>query len=421
LFHPIHGTVLGIDRLTLSQDVSGTIEKKIEERFDHPVTVIFFNGAAADMGPGDPPAPPVEGAAPWPDDFQRIERVGNAAADVITAALPGVAMEEQGIIHTRTARVPINRQVLGYAMGEFPHEWGAVYCGAGAHEACVGEDPPPRSQLMACLPFPDAASSAPRQAPLTAARIGSRLFVTMPGEFSTELGRRIRTEVSATTSFQDIALIGYAQEYTGYSLPEDDWWRGGYETTGALWGPRQGDYLTRSIIALAKSFADPNLPLAFADQGPEPVPGPYQFDPRPAMPSAVPPAVVADVPSQATPDSVVEMSFEGGDPWLGNPVVTLEKRNDDGTFAPVTTLDGRPVTSDAYVMVLHLEPDPPYTQDAEARHFRWTVRLPVRRPVGGGPALEGGAFRLVARGRAQVAGAATPVDYELPSAVFTVP
>ena len=32
--YAIHGTVLGIDDLTLSQDVSGGIERAIEDRFD---------------------------------------------------------------------------------------------------------------------------------------------------------------------------------------------------------------------------------------------------------------------------------------------------------------------------------------------------------------------------------------------------
>ncbi len=419
LFHAVHPTIVGIERLMLSKDVAGGIESKVAERFDRPVTVVFFNGAAADMGPGSPPLPAVEGAAAWPDDFTRIENLGNVAADVVHAALPAIATEAEGVVHARIARLPIDRELIGYGAGEFPHQNGAVYCGAGSEEACVGEPLPPPRSLTSCIPFPDRASSAPRQTPVSAARVGERVFMTTPGEFSIELGRRIRTALHEAGQ-ADVVIVGYAQEYTGYSLPEDDWWRGGYEASGALWGPKQGDYLTGHIIGAGLSFLDPTRPLTFREAPVEPEPGPYAPEPRAALRSTAPPAIVADAPASAGPDTVVEMTWEGGDPWLGNPVVTIERQVDDG-FAPVTTAAGAPFDSDGYAMTLELSPDPPYTEEAESRRFRWTVKLPVRRPAGGGPALDGGTFRLVARGRAHVAGEAEPVDYALPGAAFSVP
>lgn len=421
LLHAVHPTIIGIAQHLLSQDVAGGIEAKVAEAFDHPVTVMFLNGAAADMGPGSPEPPRFEGAAPWPEDFARIEAIGMAAAEAVMAAYADIEMKAEGVVHGRTARIPISRALLGYADGEFPYPHGAVYCGAGVEEACVGEEPPPRRGLMSCVRFPDEASAAPGRAPLTAARIGDRVLLTTPGEFAIALGRRIRTQVAAMTGFDDVVIVGYAQEYTGYSLPEDDWWRGGYEASGALWGPRQGDYLTEGIIALGLSFAEPTVPLPFDDQPPLPVPGPYEFEPREALRSAGPPGVVADVPAEAPAGTVVEMTFAGGDPWLGNPVVTLERRAENGNFVPVTTADRRPVTSDGYVMTLRLDPDPPYTEEAEARVFRWTVRLPVGRPYGGGPDLAGATLRFVARGRAHVAGEPAPAAYTVESSPFSVP
>lgn len=420
LFHAVHPTVIGISRLTLSQDVSGGIEAKVAERFDHPVTVLFFNGAAADMGPGSPERQRVEGATPWPDDFARIEAIGEAAADAVHAAWPDIPLQEEGVVHARVARAPISRRDIGYGEGEFPHENGAVYCGAGTDEACVGDELPPVRGLMACIPFPTPESAAPMQVPISAARIGDRMLVTTPGEFAIALGRRVRTEVAAQTDYQDVVIVGYANEYTGYSLPEDDWWHGGYEASGALWGPKQGDYLTGRVIEVALSFADPERRLPFREPPAPPVPGPYDIEPRALLRSAVEPQVLADVPPAAEPGALVEYAFAGGDPWPGNPVVTLERRLEDGTFEPVRTPDGRPVTTDGYEMTLHLDPDPPYTEEADARTFRWTVRLPTIRTYGGGPALRGGTFRLVARGKAHVAGAPDPVDYTLESGSFSV-
>ena len=53
-----HGTVQGYSDLTLSGDMGSFVEQRIEERFDHDVTVLFFNSWGADSAPGNPPEDP---------------------------------------------------------------------------------------------------------------------------------------------------------------------------------------------------------------------------------------------------------------------------------------------------------------------------------------------------------------------------
>lgn len=419
LFHTIHGTALGMRQYSLSQDVTGAIEAKVAERFADDVFVMFVNGAAADMSPGNPPLERDDAAAPWPGDYEQCEAVGQAAADTVMGALDGVELKAEGIVHSRTARVPLNREAIGYGEGEFPYQYGAVYCGAGLDEHCVGE-PPYENLLIGCIAMPDAENAAPTQAPITVGQIGDLSFVTTPGEFSVALGRRAAQAFAAETG-QTTVVIGYAQEYTGYSLGEDDWHQGGYEASGALWGPRQGDHLADAVISLARSYVDSRLPLRFVDQPPLPVPPDYVYDPWPTMRSPVPAAVVSEPPESVGKGEVVEFVYTGGDPWLGNPVVTLEQQGEGG-FAPVR-LGARPVTTDGYVMTLELVPDPPYAR-MEApglpHTFNWHATLPVGRRFGGGPALAGGTFRFVARGRIHVEGAAEPVEYTLESRPFSV-
>lgn len=419
VFHAIHGTLLSMREYALSQDASGGLEAKIAERFDHPVQVMFVQGAAADMAPGSPHFDPPADAAQWNGAFDRAERLGRRAADVVMAMFDDIEMSETGVIHARTERVAIDRDILGYDPAEFRWEHGAVYCGAGYDERCVGEPPNP-DLLRGCLPFPTAESAAPKQAPLTIGRIGDYAFVTAPGEFSTALGRRAREGVEASLGLP-VLFLGYAQEYTGYNLAHDDWWQGGYESSGAMWGPRQGDHFVDAIIELGRSYAQPRRPLGFPQGDLEPVPGPYDdFEPFPVMPSPVEAGVLTDAPEAAAAGEVVRVTFAGGDPWLGNPLVTLEAQDGEG-WAPVTWPDGRRVTSDDYSMVLSLVPDPVYEDDeATARTFQWTVELPTVRPAGGGPDVRGRTLRLTLSGRILVDGADAPADYAISSRAFTV-
>lgn len=417
LFHSIHGTVLSMRDATLSQDVTGAIEAKVAESFEDPVFVMFMNGAAADVSPSSPGFPAEPDAAPWPEPYTRTELIGRAAAEVVQAAAGAIETHTDVVLHSRTARVPLNRQVLGYPDGLFPFEHGAVYCGVAQEERCVDEAPYSTELLRGCLPFPDAENSAPTQAPLTVGQIDGLGFITTPGEFSVSLGRVAR-EAAEEALGLPVVIMGYAQEYTGYSLTEEDWWHAGYEASGALWGPRQGDWLARAISSLARSYANPRLPLAFADQAPLPPRAPADFEPFAVQPSVEAPIILAEVGDLA-PADVATFAFSGGDPWLGNPIVHLEQRDEAGEFHPVH-LGGQPVTSDGYVITLTLEPEPPYAEEAEARRLRWIATMPAVRPFGGGPALRGGTFRFVAEGRALVVGDAEPQRYRLAGAPFQV-
>lgn len=419
LFHTVHGTAVGMDQYSLSQDISGGIEAKVAERFDDDVFVMFVNGAAADMSPGSPPFEREAGVPEWPRDYEKCEAVGRAAADTVMSVVDSIALKTEGVVHSRTARVPINRAALGYADGEFPYEHGAVYCGAGLDERCLGEDPYD-NLLIGCIAFPDARNSAPTQAPLTVGQIGELSFITTPGEFSVSLGRRAAQAMEAVTG-QHTVVFGYSQEYTGYSLGEDDWYQGGYESSGALWGPRQGDHFADAIISLAHAYGNPRIPLAFDDQPPLPVPAASTDAPWPTMRSPVPAATTREPAEQVERGDIVAFSFTGGDPWLGNPIVTLE-RQVEGAFVPVK-LGAQTVTTDGYLMTLQMAPEPPYTVDeapGTSHTFNYTAALPIGRSYGGGPVLAGGTFRLVARGQTHLEGADAPAAYEIASRAFAV-
>lgn len=399
LTYAIHGTVLDADMHHLSQDVSGAIERKIEEGFDDPVPVLFFNSWAADMAPGEPLPPSDPGPySVIPGAYTRCEGLGNRAARTAWEVLPTISMKDTADLSSRTVWIPLNREAIGYGEGEFPYEWGAVYCGGGAAGACwTGEPDPVPGMDTACLFFPQDLP-APDRTLVTVGRIGDLVFATFPGEAVTQIGMDLRDEVSALAGGLDVAFFGYSQDYTGYSTPEWDWWQGGYEAAGAIWGPKQGDYLKARILDAARAFFDPGTPLPFTPPPPSSPPD-QPYAERGATGSLDPGEVVQDVSPTYGPTDTVVFAFAGGDPWLGTPVVTLEVLAGQ-TFTPFLRANGTPVGSDGYEFSLRLDPDPSYfdAPKAAARRFVWTATLPIKRVADQRTPITPGTYRLVASG-----------------------
>lgn len=400
LSYAVHGTVLGIEELTLSQDVSGGIEQMVADRFDHPVTVAMFNAWGADMSPADPGVPP----SSVPAHEARIAGVGAVVADAVEGALPGLTWSEEPEILSRTWRVAIDRDAIGYTDAEFPYEFGAVYC-SGTPEDC---DPTTIVEGLdhACLPF-NAEYPAPNQTELTAGHLGELSFVTFPGEPGTLLAEQVIATLEGEGVEGPFAFFGYSQDYLGYSILEDDWWQGGYEAGGALWGPRQGEYLAgraADVFRWTHGTAEPpgDLPGPIAPFD-DPTYTPY----APTSPDR-PGTVQADVPADPARDTLVTFVVRGLDPWLGTPLATIV--DDAGT--PLTRPNGAEWTSDELPFAWHLEVVPPYEEAAARREFRWGLTFPTTHPVEGAALpLGAGAHRV----RVEL-----PDGTEVLSAPFTV-
>ncbi len=373
LAYAIHGTVHGIDDLLLSQDVSGGIEQAVQGRFDHDVHVQMFNSWGGDMSPANPDVDQREGAVQDPA-FDRVERVGVVVADAVEAALSDLTWTDEPEIAMRTWRVPIDRDVIGYEDGIFEYDYGAVYCSVNEELLTCDGDNYFESLDEACVPF-SSEFPAPDQTTLSAGRLAGLYFVTFPGEPGTLLAEQVMNGIRDNDpDVEDIAFYGYSQDYLGYSILEDDWWNGGYEASGALWGPKQGEYLSgKTIEAFDWTFGgttptDQRDPIATFEVGDY---TPY----TPAEPVSVGTILVEPAETAVWTDT---LTFEvaGNDPWLGAPLATLQHA--DGT--PVTRPGGQPVDSDGQAFSVRLVPEPGYADapDASSRTFRWIFEMPVR-------------------------------------------
>ncbi len=377
--YAVHGTVLDIGDLTLSQDVSGAVEQAVEDSFDHPVMVSMYDSWGADMSPSTPDLEAQEGAS-MPDGYDSMEAIGQSVTAAVQEALQDLDPQEEPEIAARTFRVAIDREHIGYGDDVFEYDYGAVYCTADGD--C--KDPQPIEGLDSmCIPFNEE-YPAPDQTLYTAGQLGDLHFITFTGEPGTLLAEYVMDGMQAHDGVEDTMFLGYTQDYLGYSVLEDDWWLGGYEASGALWGPRQGSYLADKAVAAFDEF----MGVGFMGFQPAPI---WTFD-DPEYDSLVPESavdfgsVLQQVEASYGITDTVVFAVAGSDPWLGAPLAVLETSAGE----PVLRAGGQAADSDSYLFWVDLTPDPPYDESASARSFQWQFSLPVqhRYPISG-LALEG--------------------------------
>jgi hypothetical protein len=309
----------------------------------------------------------------------------------------------------------IDRDAVGYEEGIFPFQYGGVYCASSTEPDCdpstnLLEDRPDKY----CIPFTEE-FSAPTQTLISAGQLGELSFVTFPGEPGTLLAEQVMAEMRASGA-GDIAFFGYSQDYLGYAILEDDWWQGGYEAAGALWGPQQGAYLAGQAAMVFDEFVVADAPVDFSDlMEPAPV-VPFDVSDYPIYDPESPAdvgTVLVDVAAAYTAVDTIAFTVAGTDPWLGAPLAYLEHA--DGT--PVTRPGGQAWTSDEYLFQVRLATTPTYADQIQAseRRFEWTFALNgAKRVVGAGPTLDGD-YRL----RVEVPREDGTTD-EVVSATFTV-
>ncbi len=381
-----HGTILGIDQLTLSGDMGSVVEQRIAERFDHPVSVLLFNSWGADMSPASPEAAPDESGADQPGSYDRMDRLGNVIADAVVPELDALTYESAPTIRARTYRTHLNRDALNYdedTFSRYPN--GGAYCG-GSEGNCENSDPIENLD-RACIAVPP--DTLPQQTLFTTGQIGEVYFVTAPGEWSTALGTGLMEEVRDRTGGSSM-LIGYANDYTGYSVSEEDWWQGGYEASGALWGPRQGDFLAARALEAFESYLMSYVEPPYREPAPLVAFSDYSYDPYvPETPVSVG-TFETDVPADASATDTLTFTVRGTDPWIGAPVATLQRRM-GGTFETVFRANGLPVDSTSYDFWADLVVTPTYDEAlrSEERTFDWTFHFPISRRAGVGEALSG--------------------------------
>ena len=398
--YAMHGTVLNPENACLSGDAPRTVEQKVRESIDGGPMVMFLQSWAGDMSPGSISIPDTE-EIPAVEEYRRfdkMEALGLSAANTVNESWDSIEMAEDVELGISTKQVPFGLDEIGYEPEDFDLEFGGFMCG-GTQEYCPGEGKV--ANMKNCLPVPE--DYAIPQARISAVKIGPVALVTLPGEPVTTLGEYVVDGARVATGAEEAFLLGYAQDYTGYLLLEDDWGFGGYEAASNFWGPRQGVYLADSVISVAAKLFDEGKELSFAPA--EPLEFTFDmsaaYEPSPSIDAGL---VEEDVPVEVQPNDVVRFGFLGGDPWLGTPTIQVHVQDESAeAFAPLIS-GGRVMDVESYRVHVKMTPQPSWEETMEhpesGRRFIWWAELRTAVPISGADQVLAGVYRFHVKGKA---------------------
>jgi neutral ceramidase len=173
----------------------------------------------------------------------------------------------------------------------------------------------------------------PTAVPLTAALVGDRVLVAVPGEMTVELARRTRAaarRAMAGTRLRRAVVAGYANEYVSYLTTPEEYDAQHYEGGTTVYGPASGQFIASALGDLAGRLAHGAA-----------APAPYPFDPTrglrpdgPAYPPGAPAGRISRQPGAARrlghPSLAWRGAADGLDRPLDRPFVSVQRRAADG-------------------------------------------------------------------------------------------
>jgi len=217
------------------------------------------------------------------------------------------------------------------------------------------------------------------------------LFGFFPGEPTHMYHEQFRRRVKAELGLDFGLMLGFSQDHEGYLLIPEDWLRGGYEPDISVWGPLAAEHVMERTL----EYAD-ELLLDEVHQDSDPLnqfqPTTYPDRPLPTLaPDLTPDAgiIVTSVPEDfwvpanfevelVVPEvvprvqGVVQLAWKGGDPGVDDPKITLEVE-EAGSWVPVTSRTGRPITDSMHDILKAHTPDPLRPVDVQQDHYWWAA------------------------------------------------
>jgi hypothetical protein len=417
--YAMHGTIVDSDEFVFSTDAPGAIEHGIEQRLPQHAPVLYFQSWAGDMSPKVPSEHVTEEGGESRDQYRDLAAIGKGAADIVIPALSTINMSEDLELKVKTIRFPMSDELIN-PDGDFAHyPHGGAYCYPIDSQNCPEDGQPQQvyepAELNCLLPVSEADGIT--WADITAVQIGDLGMITLPGEPLTSVGVDLRDRAIALTGLNQVWILGYAQGYLGYLLHPEDFVLGGYEGSGAIWGPGLGQYLIDRGVEVIGHLIDSTRPLSF-----RPIPLPLVDDITPE--EIIYEEALGDVSwtSQPTRDERGVWSAEwiGGDPSVEAPLVILEyatftQEGDVESWSPLTHASGLLWSSDGPELEVSLRVEPTYDDrsEQEGRLFYWRVSVPERFSVMPSIGQLNGTFRWVVTGN-------RPDPYQLESDAFVI-
>ncbi len=180
----------------------------------------------------------------------------------------------------------------------------------------------------------------PEAVPLLALRIGSRMVVSIPGEMTAQMGRRVRqavTDAARGSGVNSAVISGLANEYVDYFTTPQEYDAQHYEGGATIYGRASSVALQEALVELTQRLVEGSPP-----------PQAYPYDPRNGVTANAAPfplgaasATVTYQPRPPTPRRLWRPHFawnggvRGFDRPLDRPFVQIQRRGSNGTWQTV--------------------------------------------------------------------------------------
>jgi neutral ceramidase len=179
----------------------------------------------------------------------------------------------------------------------------------------------------------DPGGQFPTAVPLSAVRVGDGAIVTIPGEMSEGMGRRLRAaalHAAAGSGIRRIVVSGLANDFIQYMTTPEEYGRQHYEGGTSLFGPAEGVFIQERLANLVHRLV-----------AGQPAPPPDPFDPRngvaddaPRYPRGADDGQVLTQPRTARRLGHPSFRWAGGlrglDRPLERPFITVQRRGRHG-------------------------------------------------------------------------------------------
>ncbi|HMV68626.1 MAG TPA: neutral/alkaline non-lysosomal ceramidase N-terminal domain-containing protein, partial [Myxococcota bacterium] len=359
-------------------------------------------------------------------------------------------------------------------LDEFNTDYGAAFCGSGDFDFPVGGMPTDAPEYTSCMnitllmglikgffELTDEDVTLPlqgmKQVYTGLARLGplpvvyadgtrateDTLWGFFPGEPLHMFTEQWRRRALAELGYRNAVAFGYSMDHEGYLAIPEDWLQGGYEPDISFWGPLGAEYIMESALHDAEDILgtdqkeghDPSRGVERYAERPLPT---LQPDLTPTAGTALTMATVPayywipdgfeldlDIPERVKRvQGVIQVGWQGGDPGVDDPRVTLEREVAADRWEPVRSHAGREINDDYHDFGIGWTPDPLYPAEAEQTHYWWATWQAVSH-VQDRPGLPLGRYRLHIQGKRYTGGNTTwpwtnTEGYELYSQAFEV-
>jgi hypothetical protein len=207
-----HPTVLKDNNDLISGDFPGALERRLEETPG--VIALYTAGAVADMT-----ASPPEGR----DDFEKAEKMGRILADEILEAAPSVVYRDSARVGSVLATVQLPSTQVKLGSRRLASSLGNLFFD--------------------------------RQTVIQAILVGDVLLLGVPCDLSSEIGLEIKQQAMAHQL--NAIIVGFANDYIGYVIPERYYYTAAYEARMSFNGPYMDRYLKEVAFELMGKLVGP--------------------------------------------------------------------------------------------------------------------------------------------------------------------